>query len=85
LPEIGPAPVELLKIDVQHGELQVLEGLAPADWPRIARVVVEYQAPDGPDDALLAKLLAEGFEVTVEQDAIHRGTNVKYAYAVRAR
>ena len=85
LPEIGPAPVELLKIDVQRGELQVLEGLAPADWPRIARVVVEYQAPDGPDDALLAKLLAEGFEVTVEQDAIHRGTNVKYAYAVRAR
>jgi FkbM family methyltransferase len=35
--------IDLLKIDVEGAELEVLEGIAGPDWPKIAQVVVEVE------------------------------------------
>jgi FkbM family methyltransferase len=75
--------IDLLKIDVQHGEDKILDGIDLGDWPKIRQVVVEYQNGDGTGGAIAGRLVAQGFVVATEQDAIHSGTDVVYTYAVR--
>ncbi len=75
--------VDLLKIDVERAELDVLGGIEPEDWPRIAQVAMEVHGEER--SAASRRLLAErGFEVTGEQDDALRGTEVSMLYAVRA-
>lgn len=54
--------VDLLKIDVERSELEVLEGMAETDWPKVRQVVVEV------DDRHLVGVvhLLERFGFTVE-------------------
>jgi amino acid adenylation domain-containing protein/FkbM family methyltransferase len=75
--------IDLLKIDVQHGEDEILDGIDSGDWPKIRQIVMEYQNGNGIDRALTGRLAAHGFIVTTEQDAMHSGTDVVYSYAVR--
>jgi natural product biosynthesis luciferase-like monooxygenase protein/FkbM family methyltransferase len=39
----GIERVDLLKVDVERAELDVLDGIAPEDWPKIGQVVVEVE------------------------------------------
>ena len=39
--------IDLLKIDVEKGELEVLNGIEDADWPRIHQIVMEVHDLDG--------------------------------------
>jgi FkbM family methyltransferase len=34
--------IDLLKIDVEGAEIEIVEGMAPADWGRVERAVIEY-------------------------------------------
>jgi FkbM family methyltransferase len=77
--------VDLLKIDVQKSELDVMRGLAAADWPKIRQVVVEVHDIGGRLDDLERLLAGRGFCVTRDQEALYRGTGVHLLYAVRPR
>ncbi|HSK78782.1 MAG TPA: amino acid adenylation domain-containing protein, partial [Thermoanaerobaculia bacterium] len=86
----GIAQVDLLKIDVQRAELDVLRGIADADWARIDQVVLE--AHGDPEDgggeriAEIRELLERhGFSVQVEQDELLAGTDRYNLYAVHPR
>ncbi len=75
------ASVDLLKIDVEGGELGVLAGIEGADWPRIGQVTMEVGA------ACLAEAVAvlrsRGFAVVAEQPQMLRGTAYHHVYARR--
>ena len=60
------AEVALLKIDVQRGERDVLEGIADGDWPRIRQIVVETH-----DSALAGLLRERGFNVIAEKNLLY--------------
>ncbi|HEX2252152.1 MAG TPA: amino acid adenylation domain-containing protein, partial [Thermoanaerobaculia bacterium] len=90
LAETGAERVDLLKIDVEKAELDVLDGLAEEDWPRIRQVVMEvHDVADGSGRGgggrlarVVARLEAHGFRVTVEQDHRLVGTDMWNLYAV---
>jgi FkbM family methyltransferase len=77
--------VDLLKIDVERAELDVLAGIAAADWPQIRQVVIEVHDEHG-RGALIADLLARrGFRTASEQEPAMRPTAIRMLYATRAR
>jgi amino acid adenylation domain-containing protein/FkbM family methyltransferase len=81
--ELGLDRIGLLKVDVQKAELDVLRGIAPADWPKIDQLAVEVHDLDGALAEITALLTARGYQVSVEQDSLHKGTVVHFAFAVR--
>nr|QLK01646.1 amino acid adenylation domain-containing protein [Micromonospora carbonacea] len=83
LAETGVEHVDLLKIDVQKAELEVLDGIAAADWDRIGQIVVEAHDLDNRVASIAALLTGHGYRVTTEQDPLHAGTPVHFLYAVR--
>ena len=83
LAETGAGEVSLLKIDVQKAELDVLAGIAPADWPKIAQVAVELHDHGGRLEQIRSLLASHGYRVTAQQDPLHAGTVVHFVYAVR--
>lgn len=67
LREYAVEAVDLLKIDVEGAELDVLDGIDDADWPRIRQVSMEAHAAEGQADRIVALLRARGFSVAVER------------------
>lgn len=75
--------VDLLKIDAEKAELDVLDGIEEADWPRIRQVAAELHLdPIGRRDTVDA-LTRRGFAVAVDQDPTMAGTPIHMLYAVR--
>jgi FkbM family methyltransferase len=75
--------IDLLKVDVQKSELQVLEGIEPADWPRVRQVVLEVHDVDGGLGRVTGLLERQGFQVTAEQDDMYAGSLLYNLYAIR--
>jgi hypothetical protein len=75
----------LLKIDVQKAELEVLLGIDSGDWPKIAQVAAEVHDIDGRVRAFVGLLESRGFQTTVHQDELYRGSNTFNVYATRAQ
>ena len=76
----------MLKIDVQRAELDVLRGVAPADWQKIRQVSMEVHdkeggASEGRVQEIRELLEQSGFEVAVEQEERLRGTDRYNLYA----
>jgi FkbM family methyltransferase len=68
----GLASVDLLKIDVEGHFMEVLAGIAAADWPKIRNVVLEaeYTEALGQSAASLGAMLRDrGFEVEAKDAA----------------
>ena len=61
--------IDLLKIDAELSELEILQGIDVADWPKIRQLVVEVNDTEGSRlqtcEALLKK---QGFSVVIEQE-----------------
>jgi FkbM family methyltransferase len=70
------ASVSLLKVDVEGGELEVLEGVGRDNWERIGRLVVEVHDRAGRLRQIAALLDSVGYEVTVEQEPLFAGSSV---------
>jgi FkbM family methyltransferase len=75
--------VDLLKIDVQRGEQEILQGIESEDWKHISQVVVELQDHAGALEKTISILGGVGFTVDVGSIALHRGTDVKFVYGWR--
>jgi FkbM family methyltransferase len=61
----GGRPVDLLKIDVEGGELDVLQGIDAPQWPLIRQVIVEVQEHAGRAAAVRDLLSSLGLEPSV--------------------
>src|SRR5262249_30617890 len=66
--ETGVEQIDLLKVDVEKAELDVLQGIADEDWPKIRQVVAEVHDFDGRLQEIVGLLARQGFEVVSEQD-----------------
>lgn len=75
--------IALLKIDVEKSEVNVIRGLADGDWPKVRQVVAEVHDIDGALREFCRMLQAHGFEITVDQDSLLRGTEIWEVFAVR--
>jgi len=81
--EVGVERIDLLKIDVEKSEAEVLAGIAERDWPKVRQIVAEVHDLGGRPAAIAADLGSRGFAVTVEQEALYRGTDRYNLYARR--
>lgn len=77
--------IDLMKVDVQRCELEVLQGIDDADWPKIRQIVLEAHDIDGRVDTVCSLLQSKGFSVKAEQDPLYVGTNIHNIYASRDR
>src|ERR1035438_263341 len=77
------ARIDLLKIDAERSELEILAGIRTEHWRLIRQVALEvHDEAGGPDEA--QRLLAErGFQVSIEQDALLKGTALFNVFAIR--
>ncbi|HKQ08166.1 MAG TPA: amino acid adenylation domain-containing protein, partial [Blastocatellia bacterium] len=80
----GIEGIDLLKVDVQKSELEVLEGIEAGDWPKIRQLVVEVHDIDGRLSRIQGLLESQGYQQSVEQDELLRGTNQYTIYARRS-
>jgi FkbM family methyltransferase len=74
--------IGLLKIDVERAEMEVLAGIADADWARIDAVAVEVHDIEGRLTTCVRLLRVRGFAVTVRQESWLVGSEL---YSVVAR
>ena len=82
--ELALDRIDLLKVDVEGAELEVLEGVAADDWPRIRQVVAEVHDVDGRLATIVALLRGHGFtHVITEQEPAFEGTWLHNLWARR--
>ena len=76
--------IDLLKIDVEKGEMDVLQGIECTDWERIGQLVIEVHGRESLKG--VSGLLKEvGFDIEVTQDAWLAGTNLACVFATRKK
>lgn len=76
--------IDFLKVDVEKSELDVLEGIDEADWPRVRQAFVEVHDRDGRGEAVRALFERHGFrKVIVEQEPFFEGTDILGVSAMR--
>jgi amino acid adenylation domain-containing protein/FkbM family methyltransferase len=75
--------IDLLKIDVERSELDVLEGIAEDDWPKIRQIVLEVDDSDGRLDGIVTLLTEYGYEFEIEQNQLLRSTGLHKIFARR--
>jgi amino acid adenylation domain-containing protein/FkbM family methyltransferase len=74
--------IDLLKIDVEKGELDVLAGIEEQDWGKIRRVVIEVHNVDGRLQGIISRMENHGYKVTCEQDTLYENTGLYNLFAV---
>jgi FkbM family methyltransferase len=76
--------IDFLKIDAEKSELDVLQGIAAADWGKIQQVFVEVHNREGRVSAICELLRGQGFrQVIQEQEPYFAGTDIHAVYASR--
>ncbi len=75
--------IDLLKVDVEKSEPEVFAGIEERDWPKIRQAVVEVHDIGERLRDMEQLLRLHGFIVTVEQEALYRGSDRYNLYAVR--
>jgi FkbM family methyltransferase len=82
--EYGVGCIDLLKVDVEKAELDVLNGIDGADWPKIRQVVVEVHDLDRRVETTTRLLMAAGLRlISVEQPPTLKDTNIFTIFATR--
>lgn len=77
--------IDLLKINVEKGELDVLLGIQPQDWQKIEQIVVEVHDLGNRLQEIAALLRKQDFtEMKLEQETMLRGSNMFNLYAWRS-
>ena len=74
--------VDLLKIDAEGCELEILQGMGEANWPKIRQIVIEVHGANGLKVGDIVELLeAKQLRVIVEQEDGFEGTSIFNVYA----
>nr|UZC79447.1 KrmR [uncultured bacterium] len=74
--------IDLLKVDVEKSELDILQGIAPHDWPKIKQMVLEVHDDAAGSFQKVTQLLdTHGFEYVIEQEEMLKDTNLYSIYA----
>ena len=78
--------VALMKIDAEGSELEVIEGIADEDWPKIRQCVVEVHDFDGRVEKMRSIFEGRGYQTVVDQEpwGVHKLLNLFMVYAVRS-
>jgi FkbM family methyltransferase len=72
----GDGPIDLLKVDIEGGEIEAIEAAGPETWRRVRRVAVEYHDLFRPGcrDRVKLALQTQGFDsIEIVPDAYHNG------------
>jgi len=77
--------IGLLKVDVERAELDVLLGIADADWQRIHAVVAEVHDLEGRLQEVRELFDRHGMSAQVQQDPRLIGTEIHEVFATRPR
>ncbi|MFI6509058.1 FkbM family methyltransferase [Streptosporangium sp. NPDC050855] len=83
--EHGVDRVDLLKIDVEKGELDVLAGIEEPDWARIGHLALEVHDIGGRLTRVVSMLRERGFRVAVEQEDRLSDTGMHMLFATAGR
>lgn len=84
LREEGIGRVDLLKLDVEKSELDVLNGIEEADWPKIFQVVAEVHDIDDRLEKVRGLLCSHDFSrISIKQEPILEALNIYNIYALR--
>jgi amino acid adenylation domain-containing protein/FkbM family methyltransferase len=75
--------IDLLKIDAERSEIDILQGIADDDWPKIRQIVLEAHSDRLRRDAE-SLLIAHGYQVHVRSAPSQSSTDVSLLYAIRA-
>jgi phthiocerol/phenolphthiocerol synthesis type-I polyketide synthase E len=84
--ELGIERIDLLKIDVEGGELSVLEGIAEDDWGRIQQAVVEVHDVNGRLAKIRTMFEQHGFQTSADSSgyALQRLMGISTVCAIRS-
>lgn len=81
----GVTRIDLLKIDVEGGEVEVLAGIEPHDWAKVQQAVLEVHDVDGRLARISELLKSHGLtQIKVEHEAGFEDTKLFNIYARRA-
>jgi 31-O-methyltransferase len=83
--EEGVTRIDLLKVDAEKSEREVLAGIRAEHWSLVSQVVVEVDDKAGALDEVSGLLAKHGFQVTVEQEPLLKGTTIFNLSASRHR
>ena len=75
--------IHLLKVDAEKSERDVLAGIRAEHWALIRQVVIEVHDETGCLDEVRQLLAGHGFQVTVEQEPLLKGTALFNLFATR--
>ena len=80
----GIDAIDLLKVDAEKSELDVLRGIADADWPKIRQIVVEVHDRNGQILADVKTLLQNRrFDLAVEEQGRLKSSGLSTVFARR--
>jgi len=80
----GIERIDFLKIDVEKAELDVLNGIADHDWPKIRQVVVDVHDDNNRLNTVITLLRKNGLTgITVEHPPTMKTSNVYTVFAIR--
>ena len=83
--ENGVERIDLLKVDVKKAELDVLEGIEAADWPKIRQLVIEVHDSGDRLNRIVDLLERHEYKIVVEQGSKPEETGLYNLYAVQVR
>lgn len=76
--------IDLLKIDVEKGELDVFLGIEVHDWQKVRQIAVEIHDLENRLKKITTLLKEHGFsEIRVDQEPLFKGSNIYNLYAWR--
>ncbi|GAB3947994.1 FkbM family methyltransferase [Spirosoma harenae] len=76
--------IDVIKIDVEGSELDVIQGIEAADWPKIRQFIIEVHDLNDRVNTLVALFKKHGFRTTVDQEdwELHKLMNIYTLYAI---
>ncbi|MEL7003084.1 MAG: FkbM family methyltransferase, partial [Bacteroidota bacterium] len=81
----GVQQIDLLKIDVEKSELDVIRGIKEEDWQKIKQIVIEVHDIEDNLTIIETILVARGFSIVRDQDAVLSETNIYNIYASKLK
>ncbi|HWO32198.1 MAG TPA: FkbM family methyltransferase, partial [Candidatus Acidoferrum sp.] len=78
--------IDLLKIDAEKSELDIIQGIADCDWPKIDQIAIEIHDPTGEAVRGINELLiGKGYRCAIEQERLLEHSGLFNLFAARPK